>query len=303
MMNIVEIAGGVGGARMARGFSALVGAHLTVVVNVGDDDRIHGLHVSPDIDTVIYTLAGVEGAEGWGRHQDTFKVNDELGRLGVDNRFRLGDSDLALNIYRTWRLGEGERLSEVTRELTAAFGLDTVIIPATDDRLRTLVRLDDGWTSFQDYFVIRGNRDEVLDVEYEGSSESTPAPGVIDAIRAADILVIAPSNPPLSVWPVLAVPGIREAVASHHKVVAVSPLIGGRALKGPADRVMRSLGLAEGNSGVADAYRGLIDTLIIDRSDLGQTQSVIDEVSVVALDTLIGDPEAARRLAEEIVRL
>ena len=299
-MRVVELSGGVGGARLARGLAALPEIDLTVVVNVGDDCEIHGLHVSPDLDTVVYTLAGVEGPEGWGRAGDTFTANDELGRFGVDNRFRLGDRDLALNIFRTHRLSSGTPLSQVVAELAKSFGLGTRILPATDDELRTEVRIDAGWVPFQEYFVIRQNRDEVMELAFRGADRAAPAPGVLDAIRDADLVVIAPSNPPLSVWPILSVPGIRDAVAKHPRSLAVSPLFGGKALKGPADRVMRSLGLPPGNRGVATAYDGLITTLVVDESD---AEDDVPGIRTVATDTRFADPEAARRFAEILVAL
>ena len=300
LMKVVELSGGVGGARLARGFAAVPEIELTVVVNVGDDESIHGLHISPDIDTVIYTMAGVEGPEGWGRAGDTFASNQELARFGVDNRFRLGDLDLALNVFRTWRLGQGAPLSTVTGELARAFSLGATILPVTDDPLRTQVRIDSGWTSFQDYFVLRQNRDEVLELAFRGSDTALPGPGVVEAITNSDLVVIAPSNPPLSVWPILAVNRVRAAVASHPRVVAISPLFGGKALKGPADRVMGSLGLPAGNRGVAAAYEGLVDTLVVDRGDAGDVD-LITGVEVVASDTRISAPEAARHLAEELI--
>lgn len=298
-MKVVELSGGVGGARMARGFAALPDIDFTVVVNVGDDESIHGLHVAPDIDTVVYTLAGVEGPEGWGRSGDTFAFNDELARLGVDNRFRLGDRDLAVNVFRTMRLGEGSPLSVVTSEVARGFGIEVGILPVTDDRLRTEVRISSGWTSFQDYFVLRQSRDEVLEVAYRGADTAFPAPGVVEAIAAADLVVIAPSNPPLSVWPILAVGAVREAVAAHPRVTAISPLFGGKALKGPADRVMASLGLPPGTQGVLAAYEGLVTTLVVDRGDAGEAAE-LSGVEVVATDTRIPVVEAARRLAKEV---
>ncbi|MCO6501543.1 MAG: 2-phospho-L-lactate transferase [Acidimicrobiales bacterium] len=299
-MKVVELSGGVGGARLARGLDALPDIDLTVVVNVGDDERFHGLLVSADIDTVLYTLAGIEGPEGWGRRDDTFAFNDELARYGVDNRFRIGDRDLALIVTRTARLAAGESLSKITADLARALGVRATVLPATDDTLRTEVRLDSGWTSFQDYFVIRRNRDEVREVAYRGAEDARPAPGVIESIEAADLVVIGPSNPPLSVWPILAVPGVRDALASHQRVVAVSPLFQGKALKGPADRVMATLGLPQGNRGVARAYEGLIDILVV---DAGDARDEIDGIRLVATDTRISDPEAAARFARELVGL
>ncbi len=287
---------------MARGLHGLQEVDLTVVVNVGDDDTIHGLHVSPDVDTVVYTLAGVEGPLGWGRAGDTFRMNDELARFGVDNRFQLGDTDLALKLYRTGRLDAGVPLSKVCAEVCSAFGVGARVLPATDDRLRTRVLTEGGWRTFQEYFVLGGNREEVLDLDYQGSDESSPAPGVMEALRSADLVVIAPSNPPLSVWPILAIPGIREAIADHPRVIAVSPLFGGKALKGPADRVMRSLGLPSGTEGILHAYQGLLDALIVDIADSADT-SLTEEVRIVARDTRISEVDRATSLAREILEL
>jgi LPPG:FO 2-phospho-L-lactate transferase len=299
-MKIVQLSGGVGGARLARGFAALPGVLLTVIVNVGDDAHNHGLHISPDIDTVVYTLAGLEGPHGWGRAGDTFALNDELARFGVDNTFQLGDRDLALKLYRTDRMRSGDALSVVTRAIARSFGLAAEVLPVTDDPLRTSVRIDDGWVSFQEYFVGRGHRDEVLELRFEGADGARPAPDVVESIEAADRVVIGPSNPPLSIWPVLAVEEVRDAVKRHPSVAAVSPLIGGKTLKGPADRVMASLGLPPGNAGVAAAYDGLIDRLVIDTTD-GDDAGSIAGIEVTVTDTLIADTESASRLAAELL--
>ncbi|MDP9495603.1 MAG: 2-phospho-L-lactate transferase CofD family protein, partial [Actinomycetota bacterium] len=246
-MKVVELSGGVGGARLARGLAVIEGLDLTLIVNVGDDETIHGLRVSPDIDTVIYTLAGVEGPEGWGRMGDTFTANEELGRLGLDNRFRLGDLDLALNLYRTARLAAGDSLTQITEGARRRFDIAPRVLPASDDPIRTEVRVGSGeWLSFQEYFVIRQHRDDVIGLRFNGASDSRPSPGVVEAIEAADVVIVAPSNPPLSIWPILAVPAIRAAVVNHPRVIAISPLFGGKALKGPADRVMSTLGLPPG---------------------------------------------------------
>lgn len=297
-MKVVELSGGVGGARMARGLMLATDVELTVVVNVGDDEVFHGLYVATDLDTVTYTLAGLEGDEGWGRQGDTFTVNTELARFGTDNRFQLGDFDLALHIYRGRRLGEGEALSTITADVTRSFGIGCDVIPATDDRLSTKVLVDDGWIGFQDYFVLRGAREEVRELRFEGSGSASPSPGVIEAIDTADLVVIGPSNPPLSIWPILAVTDIRDAVARHPRVVAISPLVRGRALKGPADRVMASLGLAPGNQGVIEAYDGLVDTLVIHSGD----EPPDTHVRIVAMDTLIKSPRRATVFAEKVLR-
>jgi LPPG:FO 2-phospho-L-lactate transferase len=299
-MKIVEMSGGVGGARMARGLADLPGVDLTVVVNVGDDADNHGLRVCPDLDTVVYTLAGVEGPHGWGRDGDTFHLNEELARFGVDNTFQLGDRDLALKLFRTTEMTAGGTLSSVTSSITSAFDLGVRVIPVTDDRLRTVVRVADGWITFQEYFVTRRHRDRVLELDFDGGGDARPAPGVIEAISEADQVIIAPSNPPLSIWPMLAVAGVRAALEDHPLVTAVSPLIGGRTVKGPADRVLESLGLAPSNVGVAAAYEGLIDRLVIDTVD-SDDAAVIDGIEVLVTDTLIKDPGLAVRLARTLV--
>lgn len=302
-MKVVELSGGVGGARMGRGLAAAPGIDLTVVVNIGDDLPTHGLYVSPDLDTVIYTLAGVEGPEGWGRSGDSFVVNSELGRFGVDNRFRLGDLDLALKIFRTERLAAGAALSEVARDVAASFGLRPAILPASNEPVRTTVTTSEGLElSFQEYFVHRGHRDRVDRVAFLGADRATPAPGVLEAIEGADVVVIGPSNPPLSIWPILAVTEIDEAVRRHAAVVAVSPLIGGRTLRGPADRVMADLGLGTGTAAVLSAYQGVIQKLVVDETDFADAGTV-GEVEVIPLPTRIAETDAAVRLAEAILSL
>ena len=270
-MRLALLSGGVGGARLARGLAALDGVDLSVIVNVGDDDEIYGLSVSPDLDTVTYTLAGIEGPNGWGLAEDSHTVMNHLDDFGVDTRFRLGDGDLATNLYRTIRLRDGAALSAVTAEICAVLDLPARVLPATDDRVRTEVLIQDGsWRSFQEYFVLRGHEDDVQDLRFTGAGAAEPAPGVAEAISTADAVIIGPSNPSLSVWPILAVPGLAELVSSAPRVLAVSPLFGGRALKGPADRVLASLGLPGGNEGVIAAYDGLISDVIIDQSDASE---------------------------------
>jgi len=301
-LKVAELSGGVGGARLARGLGQIEGADLTIVVNVGDDEDIHGLLVSPDVDTVVYTMAGIEGTHGWGRDEDSFVANDEIGALGGDNTFRLGDRDLAMNLLRTEALRSGAALSTFTSNIAKRLGIEATILPATDDTQRTMIETDRGEVlGFQEYFVIRQTRDTVSTVTFTGSPR--PAPGVIEAITAADLVLIAPSNPPLSIWPILSVAGIRQAVAAHPNVTAVSPLIGGKALKGPADRVMASLGLPAGNAGILTAYEGLIDHLIVDVSDADDVASLAGAVSIRAADTRIADPVAAKRFCREVLGL
>ena len=304
--SVVLLSGGVGGARLARGLAqVLPPADLAIVVNVGDDDEIYGLHVSPDLDTVAYTLAGCEGPQGWGRAGDTFSVMEHLAVLGVDTRFRVGDADLATHLFRTAALRCGQSLTALAGRLAAALGVSCRLLPATDDPLRTRVRLPSGeWLPFQEYFVLRGHADPVAEVAFEGGADARPAPGVLEAIAAAALVVIAPSNPPLSIWPILAVPGIREAVAGAPRVIAVSPLFGGKALKGPADRVMASLGLPPGNAGVLAAYDGLLTDLVVARGDEADAAALHGrKVRLHAADTRIAEPAAAARFARTLLEL
>ncbi len=271
---------------------------LAIVVNVGDDDDVYGVRVCPDLDTVVYTLAGIEGPLGWGIAGDGFTRLAALERDGVDTWFRLGDRDFEQCRRRTDLLAAGVPLSKATAELANDLGIAATVLPATDDPVRTRVRTTAGWLAFQDYFVRRAHRDDVLELDYAGARVAEPAPGVLDAVAAADLIVVAPSNPPLSTWPILAVPGIREAVAATPRRVAVSPLFGGRALKGPADRVMASLGLPPGNAGVVAAYEGLLTDLVVDRGDAADVRLAREGLAVHMADTRIAEPGAAARFAD-----
>ena len=295
------LAGGVGGARMARALRAVLDpGRLTIVVNVGDDTERYGVRVSPDPDTVLYTLAGVEGPAGWGRRDDTTAVMEQLEAFGVDTSFMLGDADLAMCLARTMQLAGGTPLSQITMDLARSLGVsDVEILPVTDDVLRTYIQILDGsWLEFQEYFVERRHTDEVQAVAFHGSVEAVPAPGVIEAIASADTLVIAPSNPPLSIWPILAVNGVEDAVREHGNTVAVSPLFGGAPLKGPADTVMRGVGLSPGTRGILEAYSGSIARLFIDEQDRADV-SVGPEfgVTVIAADTRLGGADRGAGLA------
>ena len=300
---VALLSGGVGGARLARGFARLDGCDTTVVVNTGDDDWVYGVFVSPDMDTVVYTVAGQEGPQGWGRADETWRVMEELSRFPADTTFRLGDADLALNLFRTMQLREGRSLSSLTAQIADAFGLGVTLLPATDQPLRTKLRTAEGkWLDFQDYFVKRRHRDPVTRLRFEGADRTRPGPGVVEAIRRARAVIIAPSNPPLSIWPILAIPGIRPALEAAPRVVAVSPLFGGRALKGPAADVMAGLGLPPGNLGVAHAYRGLVSELVVDRGDARDIPLLESEgLQAWATDTRIAEPSAAARLAARLL--
>ena len=294
------LSGGVGGARMARGFAAAQQVELTVVVNVADDETIYGLHVSPDIDTVLYTVAGIQGPHGWGRADETWAVMDQLSAFPIDTSFRLGDRDLATNLFRTARLREGHSLSEITRDLARVLGVPMRILPASDDRIRTEVRIADGdWLDFQTYFVFRRHADEVTDVRFDGIEDASPAPGVVEAIRDADVVLLGPSNPILSVWPIVRIPEVGEAIARAARVALVSPLIGGAAVKGPAVQVLEGLGYPASTRGVLDAYRGLVTDVVVDNADADEARR-LDGIRVHVTDTRIGEPAAAERLAKEL---
>ncbi|MFZ0493034.1 MAG: 2-phospho-L-lactate transferase [Acidimicrobiia bacterium] len=304
MVRIALLSGGVGGARLARGLYALDGIDASIIVNVGDDEVVYGLDVSPDIDTVLYTLASVEGPHGWGIEGDAADVMSHLEALGLDTSFHIGDRDLATNLARTQMLRDGASLSEVTRRIASALGVAATILPVTDDTVRTMLRVDDGWIRFQEYFVLRGQKDTVHDIRFDGADVATPAPGVLDAVRAADVVLIAPSNPPLSIWPILAIPDVADAVAASPRVICVSPLFGGRALKGPAHVVLRSLGMSAGNRGVVEAYRSLLDDLVIDIGDAPDRSQLSDMgLRVHVHDTRISESGAASAFAEWLIGL
>jgi LPPG:FO 2-phospho-L-lactate transferase len=266
---------------------------------------VYGLHVSPDVDTVLYTMAGVEGPEGWGLGADTFTVLKRLALFGTDTRFRIGDRDLATNLFRTQELLAGKTLSHITAEIAAALGTRGTVIPATEQTLRTMIRTADGeWLSFQEYFVMRGHADDVADLRFDGAANAQPSPGIVESLEEADAVIIGPSNPPLSIWPILAIDEISAAVENAQRVLAVSPLFGGRALKGPTDRVMASLGLPTGNAGVVAGYGDLLDDLIIDTGDAHERAELGNlGVKIHVGDTRIADPTAAWSFADWLIDL
>jgi LPPG:FO 2-phospho-L-lactate transferase len=299
-VNIVLLSGGGGGARFARGLSSILEpGELTVIGNVGDDVEILGLHVSPDLDSLLYTLAGLlDDERGWGRADETWSALEAAVEWGGEGWFRVGDRDLGLHLVRTRALGEGTRLSEVTAELCSRVDLKALVLPATDDRLRTHVVTPAGRFPFQEWFVGRGHRDDVDAVEYDGADGAVPAPGVLDALDAADAILFAPSNPYLSVGPTLAVRGIRAALAARRvRCVAVSPLVGGAAVTGPLARMLSRMAGGTTPAQVTSCYKGLIDALVIDGSDAPATA----DVDLVVTSTLMRDREAERRLAEAIL--
>jgi LPPG:FO 2-phospho-L-lactate transferase len=307
MPRVVELAGGVGGAKLADGLLAEVGGDLTVVVNTGDDLELHGLAVWPDHDTVAYTLAGLEDTErGWGLANETWAVMDRLAALGDETWFRLGDRDLATHLWRSDRLREDARPTAVAIDLARRMGIAATILPMTDGEVRTEVRTDDGWLEFQEYFVHRRQGPEVRDVRFRGAAEARVTAEVLAALGAAELIVIAPSNPIVSVGPILAVGGMREALEAARgrgvPIVAVSGIVGGRALRGPADRMLASLGHESSALGVARLYLGLCHGFVLDDQDAG-LRPAIEALGLATLvtDSIMTDDPSRARLAAEVV--
>ncbi len=304
---VVALAGGVGGAKLAGGLQAHLGGGLAVVVNTGDDCRRHGLLVMPDHDTVLYNLAGIEQvALGWGIEGDTHAVMDQLGMYGEETWFGLGDRDIALHIARTARVDTGGRLTEVCLGLQRSLGIAARILPMADTTVATEVRTADGWLEFQEYFVHRRQEPDVLELRFAGMAEATPTPEVAEAIAAADAIVIAPSNPLVSVGPILDVPGMRDLLAAARTrgvpMAAVSPIIGGRALKGPADRMLASLGHEASALGVARLYTGLCDVFVLDQVDADLAPAVAAlGLRPLVTDTIMTDDTSRARLAGEVL--
>jgi LPPG:FO 2-phospho-L-lactate transferase len=296
-VNVAVLSGGVGGARFVQGLLDVVDPFgVTVIANVGDDLEVFGLHVSPDVDTLLYTLGGVADEErGWGRAAETWAALTVARELGADASFQLGDNDLGLHLARAQALERGEPLSAVTESFAGALGIAARILPATDDRLRTWITVEDGELPFQEWFVAERHEPEALGIRFDGAETARAAPGVLEALTEADLIAIAPSNPFVSIGPILAVESIRAAIAERSvPAVAVSPLIGGRAVKGPADRMMRRLAGGTGPDNVAACYAGLIDALVYDESD-GDVEL---DVRPLITRTLMSDAAARRRVAE-----
>jgi LPPG:FO 2-phospho-L-lactate transferase len=299
-MTVVVLSGGVGGARFVRGLvDAVPPGDVIVIGNVADDLEVLGMYVSPDLDSILYALADLnDEARGWGRADETWQALATVAELGGESWFRLGDRDLGLHLVRTQALRRGESLSAVTASFAASLGVATRLLPATDDRLRTWIRTPAGEFTFQVWFVGRGHADEVDALRFEGAEVAQPAPGVLEAIESADLLLIAPSNPYVSIGPILALEPVRDALARRSApCVAVSPLIGGRAVKGPADRMLARLAGGTSPAHVASCYPGLIDALVVDDADAGALDG-LGGVRPIVTRTLMSDADARRRLAE-----
>lgn len=309
--SVAVLAGGIGGAKLADGLQAVLApGALAVIVNTGDDLVLHGLHVSPDLDTVMYTLAGEANPEtGWGLRDESWSAQAMLERYGAETWFRLGDRDLATHVLRTNRLAAGASLTQTTADLAAALDVPSRILPMSDTPVRTRLRTDAGWLDFQDYFVRRGHSDDVREVAVEGAAGARPTTAVLGAIAGAALIAIAPSNPFVSVGPILAVPGILEAIrAASAPVVAVSPIVAGAALRGPADRMLVTLGGEASAAGVArhyaERYPGLLDALVIDRRDQAHAPAIEAlGIRVRVAETVMVDGETRVALARQVLTL
>ena len=309
-MRVTAIAGGTGAAKLLRGLAACVsGGDLTVIVNTGDDAEVWGLHVSPDLDTITYALAGrLDVTRGWGVVDESFRCLGAMAELGAETWFNLGDRDLATHLHRTEALRRGTPLSAVTAELGRRFGVSARILPMTDDAVPTRVRVatprgDDSWLSFQEYFVREKAQVEVLEVVYAGAERARPAPGVIEALRTADLIVVCPSNPVTSIGPVLAVPGVVDALrTTPAPVVAVSPIVGGAAISGPAGALMQARALPVSPAGVAQVYAPWLTALVVDRRDQACAPALLGRgVSPVVADVIMRDRADEVALARRVL--
>lgn len=308
-LRITALAGGVGAARLLRGVARVAPpSNLTVIVNTGDDEEFFGLSVSPDLDTITYTLAGaVDDKKGWGLSNETHHCLNALGRYYADTWFGLGDADLATHLFRTQQLRRGEALSRATAEIARRWSVAARILPMSDDRIRTAVSTAAGVLSFQEYFVKRRASDRVFEVSFIGIEAARPAPGVCEAIATADLVILPPSNPIVSIGPILAVPRVRELLrTATAPVVAISPLIAGKPVKGPADRMLDGLGIEASSVGVAGLYVDFVDTFVLDQRDVDRDISVRKRVealgmAVIVTDTLMRDMDKSVRLARTVI--
>ena len=302
-MKITALAGGVGGAKLAHGLAQILAPEdLTIIVNTGDDFKHLGLFISPDLDTVCYTLGGLANPEtGWGRIGETWQAISNIEKLGGPSWFRLGDQDFATHIERTRRIKAGEKLSHITKDFCEAWGINHAVIPMSDNPIKTIVNTNEGELAFQEYFVHRHCEPRVKSFRFDGIEKAKAAPGVIEAIKQADLVMICPSNPWVSIAPILAVPGIRSGMEAK-KVVAVSPIIGGQAVKGPAAKMFNELGIQPSALAVAEQYRGLVNQYVLDKID-SQLEADVRRLNMRALvtDTLMKTSDDRKRLAEDVL--
>jgi LPPG:FO 2-phospho-L-lactate transferase len=304
--HVVALAGGVGAARFLDGLTRVIEPERVYIIgNTADDAEIHGLHISPDLDTVMYTLAGLANPlHGWGIRGDSFRCLEALGRLGADTWFQLGDLDLATHLHRTERLRQGATLSEVTSELIATLKVRSTLVPMSNERVRTRICTPTDELEFQTYFVKRRARDRVTAMRFEGASEAAPAPGLLEAIEKAEAIILCPSNPFISIGPILAVPGIREALQrKREKVAAISPIVGGRALKGPAAKMMKSMKLRAAASEVAKLYVDFTSVFVMDEVDRKQAAQVEAlDIRPVVTNTIMRGLRERKALARVVLR-
>ena len=306
-LKVLALAGGVGGAKLALGLSDILDdGSLAIVVNTGDDEEFYGLHVSPDLDTVMYTLGGIANPDtGWGISGETFRSLNRLKQYGADTWFNLGDLDMATHIRRTQLLGQGNTLSEVTSNLCSSLGITHPIFPMTDDILKTIVVTEVGDMSFQEYFVKNRCEPRVISLKFDSPSECRPSPGFVTALDESDLLVFCPSNPFLSVDPILAIPGVRKKIENFRGTrIAVSPIVGGEAIKGPAGKILRELGHEVSCVGVAKRYVEVCDVFIIDNLDVDLASSIENlGMRVVVTNTIMNNDKEKTSLAQEILSL
>lgn len=303
-MRVTALAGGVGGAKLLVGLQRIGGSDVTAIVNTADDATIYGVHVSPDVDIVTYWLAGIADTDrGWGIRGDTFSVLESLHHLGAETWFRLGDADFATCAYRTERLRAGLSPSAAADEIRRALGVAARVLPMSDEDVRTQIVCGDGRTlAFQEYFVKERHAPEVAEVRLAGIEEAKPAPGVLDSIQTADVVVLCPSNPVVSVAPIVELKGVRDALRDHPHVVAVSPIVRGAAIKGPADRLLRAMGSEVSAFGVASLYADFCDVFVVDSSDTGEHERVVQlGMKALVLDTIMNDADASERLARALL--
>ena len=299
-MRVALLAGGTGGAKLAAGIQEELGSDLTVIANTGDDIETLGVHVSPDPDLITYWLSGeIDTERGWGLRDDTYRVTERMAQVGAPNWFSLGDRDLATCLYRREFLAAGGRLTDATAQITRGLGVAARVLPMCDEAVRTKVLTDVGRRDLQEYLILDGGKPQVLGVELDGIAEARPTTEVVNALRAAELIVIGPSNPVISIGPILAVPGMREAIeASVAPVLAVSPYVGGRIVKGPTDRFMEALGRPTTAAGVASLYAGLIDAMVVDEGDPDPPPT---DVPTLTAATLMDGAAGRVRLARTVL--
>ena len=298
-MRVTALAGGTGAAKLLRGLAAVLDrSALSVIVNTGDDAEVWGLHISPDLDSVMYALAGVlDAARGWGRADETFRCLSAMAAYGEPTWFGLGDRDLATHLIRTRALRDGQSLATITATLCRALGVTPRVLPMSDEAVRTIIRTPDGRLGFQEYFVRDKCQADVIGVDYDGAERARPGPGVLDAIAGADVVVVCPSNPVTSIGPILAVPGIADALAATRaRVIGVSPIVAGAAVSGPAGALMRAHSLPVSPVGVARAYAPWLSTLLVAREDAG-CAAELASLRVTAVPTDVLMPDAVREIA------